>query len=68
MTHPDTIGGHQPISASAIKAKNVSVFVDNHGEISFKEVVTPREMSHKDIQQVIQDFRQAALNAIESGV
>lgn len=67
MTHPDTIGGHQPISASAIKAKNVSVFVDNHGEISFKEVVTPREMSHKDIQQVIQDFRQAALNAIEAG-
>ncbi len=29
VTHPDNIGGAQPISSSAIKAEGVKVFVDN---------------------------------------
>ncbi|CAM3803815.1 alkene reductase [Parendozoicomonas haliclonae] len=68
VTHPDNIGGQQPISSSALKAENVRVFVDNGSDQpGFVEVVTPREMSHDDIKQVIEEYRQAALNAIEAG-
>lgn len=68
VTHPDNIGGAQPISSSAIKAENVKVFVDNgKAEPGFVDVVEPRAMTKDDIKQVIGEYRQAALNAIEAG-
>ncbi|MEE1673974.1 alkene reductase [Agarivorans aestuarii] len=68
VTHPDNINGEQPISSSAIKAENVKVFIDNGSdEPGFVDVATPREMSQQDIDEVIQQFRQAALNAIAAG-
>lgn len=68
VTHPDNTGGEQPISSSALKAQNVKVFVDNgQQEPGFVDVVEPREMSKQDIQEVIEQYRQAALNAIEAG-
>jgi len=68
VTHPDNIGGQQPISSSAIAAKDVKVFVDNGtNEPGFVDVVTPRKMSHDDIKQVINEFKQAALNAVKAG-
>jgi len=68
VTHPDNIGGEQPISSSAIAAKEVKVFVDNGtNEPGFVDVVTPREMTHDDIKQVKAEFKQAALNAVKAG-
>lgn len=68
VTHPDNIGGKQPISSSALKAENVKVFVDNGtDEPGFVDVVEPREMTKEDIKQVVAEYRQAALNAIEAG-
>lgn len=68
VTHPDNIGGQQPISSSALKAENVKVFVDNGTDApGFVEVVEPREMTKADIKNVIAEYRQAALNAIEAG-
>ena len=68
VTHPENIGGQQPISPSAIKAENTRVFVDNgSGEPGFVDVVTPREMTRGDIEEVIDQYRQAALNAMEAG-
>ncbi|MBV1841087.1 alkene reductase [Photobacterium ganghwense] len=68
VTHPDNIGGQQPISASAVKAENVKVFVDNGTDApGFVDVVEPRAMTKADIAQVIAEYRQAALNAIEAG-
>ena len=68
VTHPDNIGGAQPISSSALKAEGVRVFIDNGSdEPGFVEVVEPRAMTKEDIQQVIGLYRQAALNAIEAG-
>ncbi|MCF4175011.1 alkene reductase [Vibrio sp. McD22-P3] len=68
VTHPDNIGGKQPISSSALKAENVKVFVDNgSNEPGFVDVVEPRAMTKEDIQEVIGQYRQAALNAIEAG-
>ncbi len=68
VTHPDNIGGEQPISSSAIAAKNVKVFVDNGtAEPGFVDVTMPRAMTKQDISDVIEQYRQAALNAIEAG-
>ncbi|GAA5215785.1 alkene reductase [Corallincola platygyrae] len=68
VTHPDNTNGQQPISSSAIKAENVKVFVDNGSdEPGFVDVVEPREMSVEEIRQVVEQFRQAALNAVEAG-
>ncbi len=68
VTHPDNIGGEQPISSSAIKAENVKVFVDNgSGTPGFVEVVEPRAMTHDDIKHVLGEYHQAALNAIAAG-
>ncbi|MCG6413123.1 alkene reductase [Vibrio fluvialis] len=65
VTHPDNIGGEQPISASAIKAENVKVFIDNGTDApGFVDVVKPREMTHDDIQHVVAQFGQAAKNAL----
>lgn len=68
VTHPENIGGQQPISSSAIKAENVKVFLDNGtDEPGFVDVVEPRAMTIEEIKQVVSDYRQAALNAIEAG-
>lgn len=68
VTHPDNIGGNKPISSSAIKAENVKVFIDNGAdEPGFVDVVEPREMTKEDIKQVIEEYRQAAVNAVEAG-
>ncbi|NLS11858.1 alkene reductase [Vibrio sp. SM6] len=68
VTHPDNIGGAQPISSSALKAEGVKVFIDNGtDEPGFVDVVEPRAMTKADITEVIGQYRQAALNAIEAG-
>lgn len=68
VTHPDNIGGKQPLSSSAIKAENVEVFIDNGTEApGFVDVGVPREMSVEEIAEVVAQYRQAALNAIEAG-
>lgn len=68
VTHPDNIGGEQPISSSALKAENVKVFIDNGtDEPGFVDVVKPKEMTKADIQHVVCEYRQAALNALEAG-
>ncbi|MBH0020154.1 alkene reductase [Pseudoalteromonas sp. SWXJ133] len=60
-------GGVQPISASAIAAKDVKVFVDTNGAPGFVDTQLPREMSKQDITHVIGEFRQAAKNAVNAG-
>lgn len=67
VTHPDNIGGKQPISSSSIQAKGVNVFVDNNGVTDFVQTALPREMTHDDIKQVLGEYHQAAKNAIEAG-
>ncbi|OEE58989.1 alkene reductase [Enterovibrio norvegicus FF-454] len=68
VTHTANTGGEQPISSSALKAENVKVFIDNGtDEPGFVDVVEPREMTKEDIKNVVAEYRQAALNAIEAG-
>lgn len=68
VTHPANIGGEQPISASAIKADNVRVFIDNGTDApGFVDVVEPRAMTKDDIKMVIGQYAQAAKNAMTAG-
>ncbi|WP_144210526.1 alkene reductase [Shewanella donghaensis] len=68
VTHPQNIGGLQSISASAIAAENVKVFIDDGSNApGFVEVSTPREMNKDDIDMVVAEFKQAALNAVNVG-
>ncbi len=68
VTHPDNIGGEQPISSSALRAEGVRVFVDNGSSApGFVETVTPRAMTLADIATVITEFRTAARHAVEAG-
>lgn len=68
VTHPANTGGEQPISASAIRAENVRVFIDNGADApSFVDVVEPRAMTKEDIITVIGPYAQAAKNAIAAG-
>lgn len=53
VTHPANTGGEQPISASAIRAENVRVFIDNGADApGFVDVVEPRAMTKDDIAMV----------------
>jgi N-ethylmaleimide reductase len=68
VSHPNNTGGVQPISSSAHKAENVKVFIDNGTDgPGFVDVAIPREMTQLDIDHVVGEYRQAALNAIEAG-
>ncbi|WP_117233014.1 alkene reductase [Vibrio maerlii] len=68
VTHPANIGGEQPISSSALKAEGVKVFIDDGNNApGFVDVVEPRAMTKEDIKIVVEQYRQAALNAIEAG-
>ena len=68
VTHPDNIGGQQPVSSSAIKAEGVKVFVDNGTDKpGFVETIEPRAMTKDDIKNVVAEYRQAAQNAIKAG-
>lgn len=67
VTHPNNIGGNQPVSSSALEAEGVKVFVDDDNKPGFVDVVMPREMTKTDIEEVIGQYRQAAINAVEAG-
>ena len=67
VSHPDNLGGKQPLGASAIAPKGVQVFVEKEGKAEFKDVGTPKEMSKDDIQEAIAAFGKAARNAIDAG-
>lgn len=62
MSHPDFHNGELPIAPSAINPHAKSFTPDG-----FKDTVMPREMTLEDIKITINDFKQAAKNAVEAG-
>ncbi|MDG3087464.1 alkene reductase [Vibrio hannami] len=67
VTHPANTSGEQPISSSALQAQNTKVFISENGAPGFVDAALPREMTVEDIKNVVEEYRQAALNAIEAG-
>lgn len=61
-THPDHLGGELPAGPSAINPQTRSFTPGG-----FKDTLTPREMSVKEIKQTVHDYRKAADNAKEAG-
>ncbi|WP_370425049.1 alkene reductase [Tenacibaculum dicentrarchi] len=64
------VNGLQPLAPSAKIAKETSVYIFDgapNGDATFVPVEEPKEMTKNDINQVIEEFRIAAKNAIEAG-
>lgn len=64
------VNGLQPIAPSALTAQNTNVYIfdgASNGDATFVPVDEPREMSKTDIDTVIKEFVQGAINAIEAG-
>ena len=62
VSHPDFHHGELPLAPSAINPNSKSFTPQG-----FKDTVTPKEMTLEDIKTTINDFRQAAKNAVEAG-
>jgi N-ethylmaleimide reductase len=62
VSHPDFHHGELPLAPSAINPKSKSFTPQG-----FKDTVTPKAMTIENIKTTINDFRQAAKNAVEGG-
>lgn len=62
MSHPDFHNGELPLSASAINPNSQSYTPEG-----FKDTVAPKEMTIEEIKTTINDFKQAAANAVKAG-
>jgi N-ethylmaleimide reductase len=62
VSHPDFHDGELPLAPSAINP-NTQAYTPT----GFKDTVTPKEMTKKDIENTILDFKNAAKNAIDAG-
>lgn len=62
VSHPDFHDGELPLAPSAINP-NSKLFTPQ----GFKDTVTPKAMTIEEIKTTINDFRQAAKNAVEAG-
>ncbi|WP_318308492.1 alkene reductase [Flagellimonas crocea] len=62
MSHPIFHDGELPLAPSAINPNEQSYTPDG-----FKDTVTPKEMTKEDIKTTVEDFKNAAKNAVEAG-
>ncbi len=62
ISHPDLLNGGTPVAPSAIPAGS-RTFVNGQ----FLETGAPRALSEAEIAAIVQDYRQAAANAIRAG-
>ena len=62
ITHPDLTGGAQPVAPSAIQPKVVA-YTPN-GKV---DVPAPHALTTAEVKDVVQQFRQAAANAMRAG-
>ena len=61
-------GGQAPLSATGQASGKIMTFaLDAEGQPGFVPATPPRAMSTAEVQQTVQDFAQAAANAIEAG-
>lgn len=62
ITHPDLTGGAQPVAPSAIQPQVVAY--TRNGKV---DVPVPRALTTAEVKDVVQQFRQAAANAMRAG-
>ena len=62
LSHPDLHNGELPHAPSAINPHSKA-----YTEAGFVDTVTPKEMTKEDIRQTVEDFKNAAANAVKAG-
>ncbi|CAN5917791.1 alkene reductase [soil metagenome] len=62
MSHPDFHDGELPVAPSALNPNDKS-----YTPQGFKDTVTPRALTVPEIEQIVQDFKNGARNAMEAG-
>ena len=62
ISHPYFHDGELPLAPSPINPEEQSYTPDG-----FKDTVTPKEMTKEDIKTTVEDFKNAAKNAVEAG-
>lgn len=68
LSHNSLLGGRAPVSSSAIQARGVNVFIENEdGSPNFVQASTPRELTKGEIREIVDEYRQAARNAMAAG-
>ena len=67
MSHPSFHADGKPVAPSAIAPDAQVWVVGEDGVGRMLDCPVPRELSHEDIQSIINDYRQAAKNAMEAG-
>lgn len=68
LSHTSLLDGQSPVSSSAIQAEGVNVFIQNEdGSPNFVQASAPRALSVPEIQAIVEEYRQAARNAIAAG-
>lgn len=63
VSHPDLIGGAQPVAPSAIRA-DAKTFLPNG---NFEPTAEPRALTIDEIRKVVEDYGTAAKNAVSAG-
>lgn len=68
LSHVSLLDGQAPVSSSAIQATGVNVFVTGHdGTPGFVQASEPRALTVEEVRGIVDEFRQAARNAIAAG-
>lgn len=68
MSHPAFHNGELPVAPSAVSFEGQIWFYDEEKQSGEKrDCPTPRALSHEEIHRIVEDYRQAAANAIAAG-
>ena len=68
LSHSSLLDGQQPVSSSALQATGVNVYVvEADGKPGFAQASTPRALSVEEIHDIVDQYRQAARNAMAAG-
>ncbi|WP_371227505.1 alkene reductase [Pseudomonas sp. QE6] len=68
LSHISLLDGQAPVSSSARQAEGVNVFVaENDGTPGFVQASKPRALKTDEIQGIVDEYRQAARNAMAAG-
>lgn len=68
LSHVSLLDGQPPVSSSAIQAQGVNVFVaEADGAPGFVQASQPRALTVDEIRAIVDEYRQAARNAMAAG-
>ncbi|WP_342116934.1 alkene reductase [Pseudoduganella sp. OTU4001] len=68
LSHTSLLGGAAPVSSSAIQAEGVRVFIEGEGGLpGSAQASAPRALETHEIKEIVEQYAQAARNAMAAG-